>query len=116
MLELELLDKTYLDEQIKNFPWTTELKTGRRPVAVGRDGKVLGFWKAEGFQKFAYPMLECILEEKLHNVNELEILCSVARFTELHFNSGRDGWDDQMIEMHKVLAKRISCTFHRIAF
>ena len=53
-------------------------------------------------------MLECILEEKLHNVNEREILCSVARFTELHFNSGRDGWDDQMIEMHKVLAKRIN--------
>ena len=53
-------------------------------------------------------MLECILEENLHNVNELEILCSVARFTELHFNSGRDGWDDQMIEMHKVLAKRIN--------
>ena len=53
-------------------------------------------------------MLECILEEKLHNVNELEILCSVTRSTELHFNSGRDGWDDQMIEMHKVLAKRIN--------
>ena len=108
LLELELLDKTYLDEQIKNFPWTTDLKTGRLPVAVGRDGKGLGFWKAEGFQKFAYPMLECILEGKLQNLNELEILCSVARFTELHFNSDRDGWDDQMIEMQKVLAKRIN--------
>lgn len=108
LLELELLDKTYLDEQIKNFPWTTELKTGRLPVAVGRNGKGLGYWKAEGFQKFAYPMLECILEGKLQNLNELEILCSVARFTELHFNGGRDGWDDQMIEMHKVLAKRIN--------
>lgn len=108
LLELELLDKSYLDEQIKNFPWTTELKTGRLPVAVGRDGKGLGFWKAEGFQKFAYPMLECILEGKLQNVNELEILCSVARFTELHFNSGRDGWNEDMIKMHKVLAKRIN--------
>ena len=83
---------------------SAELKTGRLPVAVGRDGKGLGLWKAEGFQNFAFPMLECILEGKLHNVNELEILCSVARFTELYFNSGRDGWDDQMIEMHKVLA------------
>ncbi|KAM7430257.1 hypothetical protein ABFA07_018999 [Porites harrisoni] len=108
LLELELLDKTYLDEQIKNFPWTTELKTGRLPVAVGRDGKGLGFWKAEGFQKFAYPMLECILEGKLQNVNELEILCSVAQFTELHFNSGRDGWNEDMIKMHKMLAKRIN--------
>ena len=108
LLELELLDKAYLDEQIKIFPWTTELKGGRLPTAVGRDGKGLGFWKAEGFQKFAYPMLECILEGKLQNLNELEILSSVARFTELHFNSGRDGWSDQMIEMHKVLAKRIN--------
>ena len=53
-------------------------------------------------------MLECVVEGKLQNVNELEILCLVARFTELHFNSGRDGWTDQMIEMHKVLAKRVS--------
>lgn len=105
LLELELLD------QIKNFPWATELKTGTVPAAVGRDGKGLGFWKAECFQKFAYLMLECILEGKPQNLNELEILCSVARFTELHFNSGRDGWDDQMIEMHKVQAKRINVKF-----
>lgn len=65
LLELELLDKTYLNEQIKIFPWTTEWKTGRLPVAVGRDGKGHGFRKVEGFQKFGYPMLECILKGKL---------------------------------------------------
>ena len=48
LLELELLDKTYLNEQIKIFPWTTELKTGRLPVAVGRDGKGHGFRKVKG--------------------------------------------------------------------
>ena len=53
-------------------------------------------------------MLECILEGKLQNLNELEILCSVARFTELHFYSGRDGWSDQMIELHRKLAKTIN--------
>lgn len=94
MLELELIDKTYLDEQIKIFPWTTELKAGRLPVVVGKDGKGLAFWKAEGFQKFAYLMLETVLEGKLQKLNEVDILSSVARFTELHFNTGRDGWND----------------------
>lgn len=108
LLELEHLDKTYLDEQINIFPWTSELKSGRLPVAVGKDGKGLGLWKAEGFQKFSYPMLECIVEQKLENLNEIEILSSISRFTELHFHSGRDGRNDDMIEMHKKLAQGIN--------
>ena len=108
MLELEILDKTYLDEQIKVFPWTTELKSGRLPVAVGKDCKGLGYWKAESFQKFAYPMLECILEGKLDSVTDLEILSAVSRFTELHFYTGRDGWSSEMIQIHKRLAERIN--------
>lgn len=99
MLELEMIDTTYLDEKIKTFPWTKELKNGRIPVPVGKEGKGLGSWKAEGFQKFSYPMLECIVEGKVQNLNELEILCTVSRFTELHFSSGRDGWSDDIIDM-----------------
>ena len=38
---------------------------------------------------------------KIPSINHQKLL-------KLHFNSGRDGWDDQMIEMHKVLAKRIN--------
>ena len=30
-LELEMLDKTELDKQIANFPWTGEFKDGRLP-------------------------------------------------------------------------------------
>ena len=110
LLELEILDKTYLDEQIKVFPWTTELKSGRLPVAVGKDCKGLGYWKAESFQKFAYPMMECILEGKLESVTDLEILRAVSRFTELHFYIGRDGWNSEMIQMHKRLPERINVT------
>ena len=101
LLELEQLDKTYLDEQINIIPWTSELKGGRLPVAIGKDGKGLGFWKAESFQKFAYPLLECIIEGKLGNLNELKILNSISSFTELHFHCGTDGWNDDMIEMHR---------------
>ena len=108
MLELELIDITYLDEKLKSFPWTNELKNGRIPVAVGKEGKGLNYWKAEGFQKFFFPMLECIVEGKMENLTELEIVCSVSRFVELHFTSGRDGWSDEMIEMHRKLAQRIN--------
>ena len=108
MLELELIDTAYLDEKLKTFPWTQELKSERIPVAVGKEGKGLDFWKAEGFQKVFFPLLECILEGKMENLTELEIVCSVSRFVELHFTSGRDGWTDEMIEMHRKLAQRIN--------
>ena len=108
MLELELLDTTDLDEKLKTFPWTSELKNGRIPAAVGKEGKGLGFWKAEGFQKFFFPVLECLLEGKLQDLTVLEIVCSISRFVELHFTSGRDGWNDDMIEMHRKLAQRIN--------
>lgn len=43
----------------------------------------------------------------MENLTELEIVCSASRFVELHFASGRDGWTDEMIEMHRKLAQRI---------
>lgn len=43
----------------------------------------------------------------MENLTELEIVCSASRFVELHFTSGRDGWTDEMIEMHRKLAQRI---------
>ena len=108
VLELELLDTSYLDEEIKNFPWTNELKSGRIPVQIGRECKGLGQWKAESFQKFSFPFLECVMEGKLADVNELEIQSSISRFTELHFYSGRDGWNDDMIDIQRKLAQRIN--------
>ena len=48
------------------------------------------------------------MEGKPQNLNEVDILSSVTRFTELHFNSGRDGWNYDMIELHEKLAKRIN--------
>lgn len=63
LLELKLIDKTYLDEQIKVFPWTTELKAGRLPVVVGKDGKGLAFWKAEGFKSLPIPCLKLFWRE-----------------------------------------------------
>ena len=48
------------------------------------------------------------MEGKLADVNELEIQSSISRFTELHFYSGRDEWNDDMIDIQRKLAQRIN--------
>ena len=61
-LDLELLDQTKSDEQIESFPWTKELKDGQIPKAT-KNCKGLGQCKAEGLQKFSFPMADCILKD-----------------------------------------------------
>lgn len=105
-LEQEIIDKAKLDEQIENFPWTNEFKDGRVPRKIGN--KSIGYWKAESFQKFSFPVANCIMESHLSDYKELEIMSLVSRLTELHFHMGRNGWTNAMIEMHKRLAWRLN--------
>ena len=107
-LELEMLDKTELDKQICNFPWTGELKDGRLTKQLGKDCKGIGYWKAESFQKFSFPMAACIMESQLTNAKEYEIVSLIARLTELHFHGERNGWTLDMIKRHQKLAWRLN--------
>lgn len=107
-LDLVMINKINLDEQIQNFPWTHEFKDGRLPRQIGKDWKVIGYWKAESFQKFGFPITECILESHVSSPKEFEIVCLVARLTELHFHDGRNGWTPTMIELHRKLAWRLN--------
>ena len=102
LLELEMVATEYLDKQIKNFPWSKELKDGRLPRPVGKECKGIGHWKAERLQKFSFPMTTCIFDE------EFQIQTLVSRLTELHFYSGRQGWTDEMINVHFKLAWRLT--------
>jgi len=108
MVQLELIDTSFLDEQLNSFPWTSELRDGRIPTAIGKEGKGLGHWKAESYQKFSFPFVECISDKMLKNPGDIEIMSLVSRFTELHFYSGRDGWTDNMVDMHQKLAQRLN--------
>ena len=72
LLELEMVDKSYLDKQIRYFPWPKQLKNGGVPKPVGKL-KGMGQWKAEGLQKFSFPMSDCIFVGHLTNPKELEI-------------------------------------------
>jgi len=90
-LDLEMLDKAKLDKQIENFPWTSEFKDGRIPRQLGKDCKGVDYWKAESFEKFSFPMAECVMESQVTNHMEYEIMPLVSRLTELHFHDGRNG-------------------------
>ena len=107
LLELELVDTEYLDKQIRDFPWSNELKDGRLPRPVGKECKGIGHWKAEGLQKFSFPMTNSIFEEKFQD-DEFQIQTLVSRLTELHFYSGRLGWTDEMISVHFKIAQRLN--------
>ena len=107
-LDLEMLDKAGLDKQIENFPWTGEFKDGRLPRQLGKDCKGIGYWKAESYQKFSFPVAECIRESQVTNPLEYEIVSLVSRLTELHFHAGRNGWTPDMITLHKNLAWRLN--------
>lgn len=108
LLELEMVDTEYLDKQIKDFPSSKELMDGRLPRPVGKECKGIGHWKAEGLQKFSFPMTTCIFEDKFQDDEEFQIQTLVSRLTELHFYSGRQGWTDEMINVHFKLAWRLN--------
>ena len=64
--------------------------------------------KAEGLQKFSFPMADCIFGNCLDDPKEMEIQSLVSRLTELHFYSGRNGWTNEIIEFHRKLAWRLN--------
>lgn len=65
----------------------------------------MGFWKAEDFQKFAYPASECVLGGVLPD-KEYHVWITIVRITELVFSSGRSGWTPTSIELLRRLIWR----------
>lgn len=115
ILDMKLIDPSYLDDQVEKFPWTQDLKTGRIPRSLAHcKGTHVGQWKAEGLQKFSFPMADCIFMGKLDDRHELEIQSLVSRLTELHFYSDRRLWNADMIEMHRQLAWRLNIQIEEI--
>lgn len=53
----QLLDKNVLQERLLKVPWTAEFLSSRYPSRLSR----IGYWKAEDFQKFAFPVSEVVL-------------------------------------------------------
>ena len=81
-----------------------ELKNGRIPEGINRR---MVYWKAEEFQKFAFPASEYILCGILPD-HEYHIWLLAVRITEMVFGCGRNGlttsknvasWVDRIIAM-----------------
>jgi len=100
LLEKKIIDQSYFDDQVKNFPWTKGLKDGRVPTPLG-NCTGLGQCKAEGLRKFSFPMADCLFMDKITSEKELEIQSLISRLTEMHFVSGRRSWNDSMIAVHR---------------
>lgn len=84
------------------------VKGWKTPRPVGKECKGIGHWKAEGLQKFSFPMANSIFEGKLQDYQEFQIQTLVSRLTELHFYSGRLGWTYEMINAHFKIAQRLN--------
>ena len=86
-LENDLLDRSTLQERLSHVPWTAEFLSSRYPSQFSR----MGFWKAEEFQKFAYPISEVVLGGLLPDQHYEAWEC-LARIVEFLYCQGRNGW------------------------
>ena len=79
-----------------------ELKNGHILDGVGRR---MRFWKAEEYQKFAYPASEVVLQGILPE-RHYHIWTLIARITELIFNCCRSGWTMESINLLEKIVWR----------
>ena len=114
LLKNEKVDIIDLEDNFKSFPWNHDLKNGRIPTEIAKDLKLLNYWKADSFQKFGFPAIECILEEKIDSGDLFEIISIIARIVEIHFYLGRNGWTQQMLDDHQKLSLRLNVKVEEI--
>ena len=53
LLSRGAIDKRELASKLKQMPWTTDYKSKRLPTEF----ECMGYWKAEEYQKLAYPFI-----------------------------------------------------------
>ena len=87
ILNDEVTDKNTLQERLQNFPWTPDLCASRYPSNINRTG----FWKAEDYQKFAFPASELVLGGVI-NDQDYEVWETLPRIVEFLYYQGRNGW------------------------
>ena len=79
-----------------------ELKDRRVPLNVT---KHIGYWKAEEFQKFAYPASEFVLGGLLPD-SYYHSWVLFVRITEMVYNTGRNGFTADDLELFTKLIRR----------
>ena len=87
LLSNQLLDQKVLQERLFKVPWTAEFLSSRYPSRLSR----IGYWKAEDFQKFAFPISEVVLGGLVSEEHDETWEC-LARIVEYLYCQGRNGW------------------------
>ena len=105
LLENNLIDRKTLQDRLSHVPWSAEFLSSRYPAQLFR----MGFWKAEEFQKFAYPISEVLLGGLLTN-EHFEAWECLARIVEFLYCQGRNRWtvDSAAVFQQIVLRYNIS--------
>ena len=85
LISNECFDLIKFDQLLSEFPWPPELKDGRIPGMIRKDRKGLSHWKGEQYLKFVFPLMECILDDLLHDSNVFEMTTILARIVEINF-------------------------------
>lgn len=101
LLASEAINERELALKLKQMPWSTDYRSSRLPVNF----EFMGYWKAEEFQKLAYPASEFVFNGLLDG-EEYKVWAPVPRMVEFVFNAGRDGWTDDMIQKFQRLSWR----------
>ena len=96
------VDWATADKQLNDFPWTPEFKCSRIPKGIE---KRLGYWKADDFNKFAFPASEMVLSGLLSLDQQKEWLC-IARMVEFLQNHARHGWTESDADAFQEMAFR----------
>jgi len=90
-----------VDEKMSKICWTPELKDGRIPEQFSTRRS---FWKAEEFQKFAFPVMETVLgglvQDKDYHLTQL--LSRIVEFIFYH----RSGWTAEELNLFDNIVKR----------
>ena len=103
----EYFDLIKFDQLLSEFPWPPELKDGRIPGMIRKDRKGLSNWTGEQYLKFAFPLMEYILDDFLHDSNMFEMTTILARIAEINFYCGRDGWSLDL-KAHQNLSVKLN--------
>lgn len=101
LLDNQLVNQHMLQERLSKVPWTAEFLASRYPSKLSR----IGYWKAEDFQKFAFPISEVILGGLLSEEHFESWEC-LARIVEYLYCQGRNGWTiDSTAIFHKAVLR-----------
>lgn len=92
-----------IESRLSNFPWTAEMKASRYPSGLTTR---LGYWKAEDYQKFAFPASEVILSDQMP-ADQFQCWKLLVQMVQMVFNVCRTyGWQEKDIQLFRNLAWR----------